>query len=1386
MMAYFLDRNYTSTVWPTLSKLIRVSVLVCCLLMVSAIPIFAQDFDGDGVPDAKDDFPSDNTRVVDISAIPALDAVSGNMAMWLDMSDLERMVTESGTLINTIYDKSANGRSATQSSTSLMATLNVNQYNGLAAAKFDGADSYNIDLSFLAGSAYTMIVIESRDNGNSSSYLLGTTPSVDNEGLHFGYQSNGIFTLDQWNNGLDIVVNDYPETGKPNLSTGILDISSGHSVYRNGTLAGSNSNTVTFNAAENGTLGTRSSNNYTGDILEVLIFDKALSASELTDVNDYLSQKWGLESTVDSDNDGIPDGKEEFPTDNTRVLANSNIPDSLLAVSGNITLWLTDEVTVNAVATKTVGLDSNGVSINAWYDYSGNGFSITQTSLSIRPTLSPSGLGGRSTVTFDGVDYLDVPSTIENYQTVFIVYNDTSTASYTAPIGTETVDGKESYHGNINNTKLFALANTDLFTLNGNNFKNGTEIDDQATGRPQTHAIMTYVASGTLVRDLKTIGRGGFSTTRVIDGDIAEIIILDNAVSTENRVEITFYLSQKWSMTSIVDSDEDGFVDSEDTTPTENTGDADGDGVPDAKDAFPTDSTKVLADANIPDALLAVSANIVVWLTDEVTVNAVATAAVGLESNGIDVNTWYDYSSNGNHVSQSTGSAQPTLNLNVINGRDVVRFDGTDDVLINSNSAGNLDLVTNQTVFIVFSPRFTTAVAGSPSPMGIRDNSNTRISVHETSDGTEFGTYDGSSFDSYTAPFVENDFFIYSGRWASNVEQLYINGELLGSSTHGWNNGTANLPFNVGDSGRTGFNEHWDGDIAELIILDTNVSNAELAAVNDYLAEKWELAVSDSDGDGVPDAKDEFPTDSTRVLPDSSIPSALIDVSANLTLWLTASDVTVNGGVTQPMTLSGAVVTNWFDLSGSGTIVTAINGPTYVSSGMNGLGSLDYDGSNDTFRAISFDISPSIKPTMSIYIVFDSDQAAGSPTRKLFGADNGSFDRSVGIDSRATLNFTYFDGTGVRDFTTIAANTNILVKVEYTGSGSQLLSGWVDGTKLLDGVALSHSSNLSDLSIGSINPDGEYWNGMINEFIVVEEVLSNAQDAEINYYLSQKWGLTATVDSDGDGAVDDDDAGPTDNTFVVTLPAMPAAIDAVSANVLVWVDSSVTSNLIITENRVKVFADLSGNGRNGVQGTDSKRPTIATGSINSLHALKFDGTDDIFHFSDENLAVQPLAIFVVIKKTSDQSGQRGIVSTDDGAIGGQSIGLNGNTLEIQTHNTDYSTSFSARQGAVTLISALYDGDATSGSGGSASGSRVDVYIDGIRILGQVYTSLILDNVDGLKIGGHEIGSSTYFDGEIGEVLILDFVPTDAQRIDIEEYLLDKWGVLKPDGLFFAP
>ena len=74
-------------------------------------------------------------------------------------------------------------------------------------------------------------------------------------------------------------------------------------------------------------------------------------------------------------------------------------------------------------------------------------------------------------------------------------------------------------------------------------------------------------------------------------------------------------------------------------------------------------------------------------------------------------------------------------------------------------------------------------------------------------------------------------------------------------------------------------------------------------------------------------------------------------------------------------------------------------------------------------------------------------------------------------------------------------------------------------------------SNTIGLGQSNIN-----FNGNIQEVLFFSEVLSETDRLKVNYYLSKKWGLESSMDSDGDTYTNDIDLFPFDLVAVDRLP----------------------------------------------------------------------------------------------------------------------------------------------------------------------------------------------------------------------------------------------------------
>ena len=99
-----------------------------------------------------------------------------------------------------------------------------------------------------------------------------------------------------------------------------------------------------------------------GEISEIIIFDSALDDQKIIDIQNYLSNKWNLTTTVDSDGDGFTDAVEQLkgsiPTDN------NSIPTGIPSVLGQAELWL-DASNIDGDNNSSL---SDGDAVGEWKD----------------------------------------------------------------------------------------------------------------------------------------------------------------------------------------------------------------------------------------------------------------------------------------------------------------------------------------------------------------------------------------------------------------------------------------------------------------------------------------------------------------------------------------------------------------------------------------------------------------------------------------------------------------------------------------------------------------------------------------------------------------------------------------------------------------------------------------------------------------------------------------------------------------------------------------------------------------------------------------------------------------------------------------------------------
>jgi len=186
-----------------------------------------------------------------------------------------------------------------------------------------------------------------------------------------------------------------------------------------------------------------------------------------------------------------------------------------------------------------------------------------------------------------------------------------------------------------------------------------------------------------------------------------------------------------------------------------------------------------------------------------------------------------DKSGEGNHVSQSTESKKPVLQIGVFNGHNVIAFDGVDDNLFRSTFV-NSSISQPNTVFVLLEPDTVTGIDHRDWVDSGQSNAR-HLMRHDLSGplrmwaGTNLQTIVNVPTSNVLATFKFN----------TTSSEIRINGVSRASGdtdNQGMNGITLGSRYNNG--------RFADIKLAELLVYDSNISGSDLTNIENYLMQK--------------------------------------------------------------------------------------------------------------------------------------------------------------------------------------------------------------------------------------------------------------------------------------------------------------------------------------------------------------------------------------------------------------------------------------------------------------------------------------------------------------------------------------------------------------------
>ena len=220
-------------------------------------------------------------------------------------------------------------------------------------------------------------------------------------------------------------------------------------------------------------------------------------------------------------------------------------------------------------------------------------------------------------------------------------------------------------------------------------------------------------------------------------------------------------------------------------------------------------------------------------------------AITGL-NNDDPVATWSDFSGNVNNLTQGTATRRPIYKTNEINGKPIIRFDGSNDHLIRNPFAG-------------FATTQITAIVVNKNNGEVNDGI---LSYASTASDNNFLLYNSASVNIYrngnintSTVMNDNNFHIGCASWrsASGTSRYYKDGVQTYSGTiasgASITSGGSFVIAEEQDAVGGGFDagQAHAGDFAEVILFNFFLNDAQIIIVQNYLAAKYLITMSGND-----------------------------------------------------------------------------------------------------------------------------------------------------------------------------------------------------------------------------------------------------------------------------------------------------------------------------------------------------------------------------------------------------------------------------------------------------------------------------------------------------------------------------------------------------------
>jgi hypothetical protein len=511
--------------------------------------------------------------------------------------------------------------------------------------------------------------------------------------------------------------------------------------------------------------------------------------------------------------------------------------------------------------------------------------------------------------------------------------------------------------------------------------------------------------------------------------------------------------------------------------------------------------------------------NCCLWLdaSDRTTLFTDTGATLPVSTGSTTLRCWKDKSTSNNNATNS--GSNPVVTFNKQNSLNVITFSTSNYLNLTSTSLPNGGQ--NATYFFVLK----TTTTGVQVFFSHGPNPAVQYQTPQfffASQNLYADTYGGTAI--YDATNITNNYLVTSFTRNTN-----LNGWLQGSSFVAGNNATL-----LGNTG-TGFATlgigrelstllyPFVGEIAEVVIYNTDLNSTNRQLIEGYLANKWGLN---------PRLPSDHPYYTYRPLT-SNLPLPFVPTNplfmrnlgsppytgfpttitsgyfspksvGNLNLWLDANDPS-------SLVTSGTSVSQWKDKSGVGNNGTA-TGTIQNTGTINKLTALSWSGSGSTYFSGTLTNSGTTLTALSVFLMNSSSY---SSARVLSLAKPGFNDFNntayTAAIERFSGNFNSYRNSASRSGVTATFGSAVQVCSLYDGTNHTFYKNGTAGTA----VASSGSFGYTHYEVaGSFGEESLVpFNGIIGEVIHYNGALTTEERQKLEGYLAWKWGLTSSLPS---------------------------------------------------------------------------------------------------------------------------------------------------------------------------------------------------------------------------------------------------------------------------------